>query len=61
MLFAYRFWFIILSIISGVALIYSFMVVTMPTTRETIIKRSYRSGRNKEIASLVRRLDVSLI
>jgi len=30
----------------------------MPTTRETIIKRSYRSGQRKEIAGLVRRLEV---
>ncbi|XP_013109843.1 innexin inx3 [Stomoxys calcitrans] len=52
------FWFIILSVISGLALIYSFMVVTMPTTRETIIKRSYRSAQSKEISSLVRRLDI---
>lgn len=31
----------------------------MPTTRESIIKRSYRSGQSKEISSLIRRLDVS--
>lgn len=55
----YRFWFIILSVISGVALIYSLMVIMMPTTRESIIKRSYRSGQSKEISSLIRRLDVS--
>ncbi|XP_073817704.1 innexin 3 [Musca autumnalis] len=52
------FWFIILSVITGISLVYSFMVVTMPTTRETIIKRSYRSGQSKEISSLVRRLDI---
>lgn len=57
--YLYRFWFIILSVISGVALIYSLMVIMMPTTRESIIKRSYRSGQSKEISSLIRRLDVS--
>lgn len=35
------------------------MVIMMPTTRESIIKRSYRSGQSKEISSLIRRLDVS--
>ncbi|XP_037956773.1 innexin inx3 [Teleopsis dalmanni] len=52
------FWFIILSVISGVAMLYSLAVVMMPTTRETILKRSYRSGQSKDIQSLVRRLDV---
>ncbi|XP_053946801.1 innexin inx3 [Anastrepha ludens] len=52
------FWFIILSVISAIALVYSLVVIMMPTTRETIIKRSYRSGQNKEIQSLIRRLDI---
>lgn len=56
--FLYRFWFIILATISGVAVLYSLVVIMMPTTRETIIKRSYRSGQRKEIAGLVRRLEV---
>lgn len=56
----HRFWFIILATISGVAVLYSLVVIMMPTTRETIIKRSYRSGQRKEIAGLVRRLEVSL-
>lgn len=59
-LIAHRFWFIILATISGVAVLYSLVVIMMPTTRETIIKRSYRSGQRKEIAGLVRRLEVSL-
>lgn len=54
----HRFWFIILATISGVAVLYSLVVIMMPTTRETIIKRSYRSGQRKEIAGLVRRLEV---
>ncbi|EDV53296.1 innexin inx3 [Drosophila erecta] len=52
------FWFIILATISGVAVLYSLVVIMMPTTRETIIKRSYRSGHRKEIAGLVRRLEI---
>ncbi|XP_020811408.1 innexin inx3 [Drosophila serrata] len=52
------FWFIILATISGVAVLYSLVVIMMPTTRETIIKRSYRSGQRKEIAGLVRRLEI---
>ncbi|XP_064552943.1 innexin inx3 [Drosophila montana] len=52
------FWFIILATISGVAVLYSLVVIMMPTTRETIIKRSYRSGQRKEIAGLVRSLEI---
>lgn len=42
-------------------MLYSLVTIMMPTTRETIIKRSYRSGQRKEIAGLVRRLEVSSI
>lgn len=52
------FWFIILSVISGIALLCSLAVVMMPTTRETILKRKYRQGRSKDITALIRRLDI---
>ncbi|XP_023179749.1 innexin inx3 [Drosophila hydei] len=52
------FWFIILATISAVAVLYSLVVIMMPTTRETIIKRSYRSGQRKAINKLVQRLEI---
>lgn len=52
------FWFIILAVLSGLALLYSAIVVMMPTSRETIIKRRYRHGSSKEIERLVRRIEI---
>ncbi|XP_055847547.1 innexin inx3 [Episyrphus balteatus] len=52
------FWFIILSVISAAALLYSFVLISMPTTRETVLKRRYRDGTGKEIEGLVRSIDI---
>lgn len=54
------FWFIVLAILSGCAIVYSAVVVMMPTTRESIIKRRFRSGTTKEIETLIRKIEVFL-
>lgn len=54
------FWFIILAALSACAIIYSAVVVMMPTTRETIIKRRFRTGTPKEIESLIRKIQVNI-
>jgi len=53
------FWFILLAFLSGCAIIYSSVVVMMPTTRESIIKRKFRTGTPKEIEMLIRNIQVS--
>lgn len=52
------FWFIILSVISGLALVYSAIVVMMPTSRETIIKRRFRHASSKEVERLIRGIEI---
>lgn len=52
------FWFIILAVLSACAVIYSALVVMLPSTRETIIKRRFRSGTNQEIEMLIRKIQV---
>ncbi|XP_037027425.1 innexin inx3 [Bradysia coprophila] len=52
------FWFIVLAFLSGCAIIYSSIVVMMPTTRESIIKRRFRTGTPKEIEMLIRNIQV---
>lgn len=59
--FLLRFWFIILSIISGLAILFSAILIMMPTSRERIIKRRFRHASSKEVERLVRCLDVSFI
>lgn len=55
------FWFIILAVLTGCALIYSAVVIMMPTTRETIIKRRFRTGSSEEVEGLIRNIEVSYI
>ncbi|PSN43853.1 Innexin inx3 [Blattella germanica] len=38
------FWFIILAVMSGLALLYSTVIVVLPSIRETILKRRFRFG-----------------
>ncbi|KOB65101.1 Innexin [Operophtera brumata] len=38
------FWFIILAVVSGLAMVYSAAVIILPSTRETILKRRFRFG-----------------
>lgn len=52
------FWFIILAVLSGLAILYSAIIIMMPTSRETIIKRRFRHSSSKEIERLIRRLDI---
>lgn len=54
----FRFWLIILAVLSACALIYSAVILMMPTSRETVIKRRFRTGKKKEVQGLLRRLQV---
>lgn len=52
------FWFIILSVLSGLAILYSAAIVMMPTTREAVLKRRFRSASAKQIENLVRKIQI---
>lgn len=52
------FWFIFVAVLSGCAIIYSAVVVMMPTTRETIIKRRFRNATPQEVELLIRKIQV---
>ncbi|XP_031345087.1 innexin inx3 [Photinus pyralis] len=52
------FWFIILAVLSGVALIYSAAVVLLPRTREAILKRRFRFGSQEAVDTIIRRTQV---
>lgn len=52
------FWFIALSVVSGLALLYSAAVVLLPSTRETILKRRFRFGTPAGVDALVRKTQV---
>ncbi|KAG6460032.1 innexin inx3 [Manduca sexta] len=52
------FWFIILSVVSGLALAYSAAVILLPSTRETILKRRFRFGTPNGVEALVRKTQV---
>uniref|UniRef100_T1GB50 Innexin n=1 Tax=Megaselia scalaris TaxID=36166 RepID=T1GB50_MEGSC len=53
------FWFYVLMGLSACTIIYSGIVIMLPTSREKIIKRRFRSDHNKmNIKELVRRLDI---
>lgn len=53
------FWFIILAVMSGVALLYSMAVVLLPSTRETILKKRFKFSTASAAGSLVRETQVS--
>lgn len=55
------FWFIILAVLSACAIIYSALVVMLPTTREAIIKRRFRNGTTNEVAGLISSIQVNAI
>lgn len=55
---SYNFRFIILSVVSGVALVYSAAVILLPSTRETILKRRFRFGTPTGVEALVRKTQV---
>jgi len=52
------FWFIILALLSGLALIYSTAVVLLPSTRETILKRRFRFGTPEGVDAIIRKTQV---
>lgn len=52
------FWFIILAVLSACAIIYSALVVMLPTTREAIIKRRFRNGTTNEVEGLISNIQV---
>ncbi|KAH0550653.1 innexin inx3 [Cotesia glomerata] len=52
------FWFIILAIMSGVALLYSMAVVLLPSTRETILKKRFKFSTASGAGNLVRETQV---
>lgn len=52
------FWFIILAILSGLALVYSTAVVLLPSTRETILKRRFRFGAPTAVDTIIRKTQV---
>jgi hypothetical protein len=47
------FWFIILSVLSGLALLYSTVIVVLPSIRETILKRRFRFGTPTGVSTVV--------
>ena len=52
------FWLVILSALSGLALLYSSMVIVLPGVRETILKRRFRFGTPAGVSSLIRKTQV---
>ncbi|XP_060834001.1 innexin inx3 [Rhopalosiphum padi] len=52
------FWFIILAVISGMALAYSIAVVTLPSIRETILLRRFKFGTPQSVSALIRKTQV---
>lgn len=54
------FWMILLAVASGCAVLYSLVVLMMPTTRETIIKRRFRSGTRQEVEALIGNIKVRI-
>lgn len=54
------FWFLILALLSACAIIYSALVVMLPTTREAIIKRRFRNGTTNEVEGLISNIQVKI-
>nr|XP_022902438.1 innexin inx3 [Onthophagus taurus] len=52
------FWFIILAVLSGVALFYSAAVILLPNIRETILKRRFRFGTPSGVDTIIRKTQV---
>ncbi|XP_015607849.1 innexin inx3 [Cephus cinctus] len=52
------FWFIILAVLSGLALLYSMAVVLLPSTRETILKKRFKFGTPAGVNALIRKTQV---
>ncbi|XP_021925139.1 innexin inx3 [Zootermopsis nevadensis] len=52
------FWFIFLSVLSGLALLYSTVIVVLPSIRETILKRRFRFGTPTGVSAVVDKTQV---
>lgn len=52
------FWFIILAIMSGAAMLYSVAIVLMPNCRETVIKKRFKFGTSATVNALIRKTQV---
>ncbi|RZC35750.1 innexin inx3 [Asbolus verrucosus] len=52
------FWFIILAVFSGLAIVYSAAVVLLPSTREMILKRRFRFGAPNAVDTIIRKTQV---
>lgn len=52
------FWFIILAVFSGLAVLYSMAIVLMPSTRETILKKRFKFGTSATVSTLIRKTQV---
>jgi Innexin. len=55
------FWFIILSLLSGLALLYSIGIVVYPPVRETVLKRRFKFRIPGGVATVVAKTQVSSI
>jgi len=55
------FWFILLAIISGMALAYSIALVTLPSIRETILLRRFKFGTPQSVSALIRKTQVNVL
>lgn len=52
------FWFILLAVLSGLAMLYSIAVVLLPSTRETIIYKRFKFGSPAVVSALIRKTQV---
>ncbi|KAJ9596326.1 hypothetical protein L9F63_012659 [Diploptera punctata] len=52
------FWFIVLAVMSGLALLYSTVIVVLPSIRETILKRRFRFGQPTGVSNVVDKTQV---
>lgn len=52
------FWFIILAVFSGIAVLYSMAIVLMPSTRETILRKRFKFGTSTTVSTLIRKTQV---
>lgn len=53
------FWFIILAVLSGIALLYGMAVVLLPSTRETILRKRFKFGSSASVTALIREIQVN--
>lgn len=52
------FWLIVLAVLTGLALVYSSLIILMPAAREAILKKRFRFGSPAGVASVIRKTQV---